>query len=400
MNETLILLPGATPDDPVRWALTGEAGILTADTAPTVAALGPVVARMNGLKLVACVLRGECAAMRVLPAPPKAAAQFRAAAGFLLEDELAENLDQVHVATARHESGAGIALAIKKSDIEMWRAAFEDAGIAPDVMTVDYALLPMEPGRAYIYDRPQRILGTVGLKGFSVERPLAEGLVMAILEAEDVQDVVFHGARTVDVGAKEGVTVDWRGQLRLEDMVMLYAQGLQAGVAPNFLQGAYRKRRDWRKSAGRWRRVAMLAAASVAAVFALSVADTTRSLRIAEDLRKETLELHRAAFPEAAAEAPRDFARRILSASANRPAFITLTNAVAESTASTGGVEIDRIRYNAQRGEYFVSLHFADIAQFEALKRALSARGVAASEVGSVRRTGGQYFGELQVNAS
>ena len=119
MNETLILLAGSTPEAPVQWAFVGESGIIEADTADSVADLAAITDRAAEARSIALILHGECATMRALPVPPKSTAQFRAAASMLLEDELAESLENVHVVTTRHESGAGISLAIKKSEMDI-----------------------------------------------------------------------------------------------------------------------------------------------------------------------------------------------------------------------------------------------------------------------------------------
>ena len=52
------------------------------------------------------------------------------------------------------------------------------------------------------------------------------------------------------------------------------------------------------------------------------------------------------------------------------------------------------------RGEYSVNLRFGDIAQFEAFKNALAARGLTAAEAGGVVRSGAFYRGELRVSFS
>lgn len=400
MNETLILLLGATPDAPVRWAFRAERRVRLADAADDVAGLAAIAERARGAKLVAAVLPGEDAAMRALPAPPKTQAQFRAAASYLLEDELAENLEQMHVATVRHDSGAGLALASKKSVIERWREALGAAGIAPDILTADYALLPMAPGRAVFIDTQGRIIGAAGLQGFALEHPVADDVAAALLQDEGLNEVVVYGPRTLSVEGREGVSVDWRGPLDDAALFNLYGEAIEAGRAPNLLQGAYRKRRDWRGAAGPWRRAAALAAASVVLFAMVGVADTVRSLRIADRWREEAHELHRAAFPEAGEADPRTHARQVLAAGGGRRSFLVLTNVVADSVSENDGVQIDRIRYNAARDEYSVNLRFSDIAEFEALKRALEGRGVVASETGGVRRTGNVYLGELRVSQS
>ncbi len=398
MNETLILLADATPDDPVQWAFVGEDGVNVSDRSDNAAGLAAIAERAGAARAVACILRGETATMRALPVPPKSTAQFRSAASMLLEDELAENLEQVHVATARHDSGAGVALAIKKSEIDAWLTALSDAGLSPDIITVDYALTPMTPGRAVIIEAPDRLFGVVGLRGFAVDKPIAGSLLPSLLNDDDLRKVVFCTSPAFVTEGRDGLEVEPRGRMDVEALFGFIAEGLDK--APNLRHGAYRKRRDWRMAIGPWRRVGVLAAASVAALMLVNMAVSTRDMRTADQLKEETRALHDAVFPDAAGADPRQHARQILAAGGGRPVFLALTNSLAEAVDENDGVEIDRIRYNAARGDYSVNLHFVDIAQFEAFKRALASRGLSAAETGGVVRAGAFYRGQLQVNFS
>lgn len=401
MNETLILLCGATPDDPVSWAFAGEEDILDANVCENAAGLSAIADRASDMDKVVCVLRGECATMRALPVPPKAAAQFRAAAAMLLEDELAESLEQVHVATARHESGAGLALAVKKSEIDVWLAALAEAGLSPDHVTADYALTPMMEGRAIVIDGPERIFGVVGFKGFAIEKPLADGFMAAMLNDEELRKVIVFSSdpQMIVNGLREGVEIDAQAPINAQGLIGFFAEGI--GKAPNLLQGAYRKRRDWRAAAGPWRRAGLLAAASVAALLLVTVAGAVRDLRTADRLRDDIAALHEAAFPDAPGADPRAHARQVLGARGGGQSFLKISNAIADSLAGESGVQIDRIRYNGARGEYAVNLRFNDISQIENLKQQLEAKGLRAAETGSVRRTGNSvYIGELRVSAS
>ena len=110
--------------------------------------------------------------------------------------------------------------------------------------------------------------------------------------------------------------------------------------------------------------------------------------------------MHQAAFPDAQGVAPRVHARQVLASGGGKPAFLLISNHIADSLDENAGVQLDRIRYNAARSEYSVNLRFSDVAQFEAFKRTLETRGVAVTEAGGMRRTNGIYLGELRMSLS
>jgi len=138
----------------------------------------------------------------------------------------------------------------------------------------------------------------------------------------------------------------------------------------------------------------------VVSFLVVNVADSVRSLRIADAYRQDANDIHQTAFPEFSNIDPKTHARQVLAAGGNAPMFMRLTNAVADSLGENDNIQLDRIRYNAQRGEYAINLRFSDINDLEVLKQKLEARGIIASEAGGVRRSGGIYLGELKVSLS
>ncbi|MBT8473715.1 MAG: hypothetical protein KJN99_13990 [Marinicaulis sp.] len=398
MSETLILLLGASLDDQVRWAFLNGGNVTETDSAPAEEALRAVAARASGAGMVAALLPGESVAMRILPSPPKTAAKFRAAAEFLMEDELAEGLELLHIATVRRENGAGMALAVKASLMELWRDAFAEVGLAPDVMTADFAAIPTGESEARLIFEPVRLIAAFQDKGFAAERPMADGLVSALVADEKTTSIIAYSSHKTDADVNSKKTIEWRGA---DENVLfeLYAKGLGRKDTANLLQGVYRKKRDWRAAAGQWRRTGMLAAACLAAAFGLSIADASRSLRAADMFSDRAREVHTEAFPDAANQDPVAHARRLLAAPTAGLAFIGLSSSVADSLEKADGVIVERIRFNGQQNSYTLNLRFGEIDAMEKVKSALAEKGIAANETSGVRRSGSFYLGELQVGA-
>ncbi|MEM9495945.1 MAG: type II secretion system protein GspL [Pseudomonadota bacterium] len=398
MSETAILVLGHTPEAPVQWAFLGDDGVVDAGLAPSPAALSAVSERAVAARRVVAVVPGEDAASRTIAAPPKAASKFRAAAGYLLEDELAENLADLHVATALRGE-RGVVLAVKRSLMERWLAALKIAGIEPDVLTIDFVLLST-PDTDVIALTPERAVCAMEAGGFAAERPLADALVTRVVDESEAAEVVIYGDPANDVFDIAGENVEWRDLSPLT-MFELFHDGLTRGSSINLLTGAFRKRRDWRGAAGAWRRAATLTAASVAGLFVLLGADAIRSGRVAQGYDARAQSVHDAAFPEAAGADPRAHARAILATEGDSgPGFLGLSAQFANAIDGAENIQIDRIRFNAARDEFIVSLRFSDINDLERLKSTLAARGVTTRETGSVRRSGEFYVGELQAAPS
>lgn len=398
MNETLILIAGRSPNEPIKWAFWADGRVQLADIAENVDGLDDVVDRAGLAKRVALVLAGEDVVMRIMPTPPKANAQYKSAAKFLLEDELAENLDNVHLTTARHSDGAGLVLAVKKSVIDLWSRELTLIGIKPDVVTADYVLLPTYADKAIVVETKDRLVGSIGHQGFALERPLADEILPSLLKKTEIETAICYGDATLSL--PESVQTEWRQPLEGETLYSTFADGLEQSGCINFLQGAYRKSGNWKETIKPWRRAAMLAAGVVVSFLVVNVADSVRSLRIADAYKQDANDIHQTAFPEFSNIDPKTHARQVLAAGGSAPMFMRLSNAVADSLGENDNIQLDRIRYNAQRGEYAINLRFSDINDLEVLKQKLEARGIIASEAGGVRRSGGIYLGELKVSLS
>ncbi|MHA7872149.1 MAG: type II secretion system protein GspL [Hyphococcus sp.] len=399
MNETLILMLGGSPEDPVRWALLGPEGVRAADAVEDGQSLALIAERADSAERVVAILPGESVAMRAMPSPPRVDSKFRAAAMYLLEDDLAEPLEELHIAVQRRET-YGAAFAIKRAIMDAWRDCFADAGFSPDILAADFSLLNDRVNQGVVIFEADRLICAIGDRGFAAERPLADHLAASLVADETIDDIVAYGdpqTERFDVADKQ---ISWAGSADDVRLLTRYAEAGAARDAPNLLQGGYRKRRDWRGGLAPWRRTAVLAATCLAAFLGVVVTDGVRSARIASTLNNRALEIHRTAFPEAANVNPRDHARRMLSTGQSGPAFLALTANLAETLGEEAPVQVDRIRFNAARGEFAVNVSFADINDLEALKASLAARGVSVRETGGVRRTGGRYIGELQVDAS
>ena len=399
MSDTVILILGPTPDAPLKWASWGAEGVADAGEASNASALGDIAGRLTAARRVVAILPGEDVAMRSIPSPPRNAAKFRAAATFLLEDELAESLEHLHVVTQATDD-RGVALAVKKSVMDAWLEAFAEAGIAPDIVTADFALLPGALSKSVFLIEANRAVGAVAGAGFAAERPFADGLVASLIKDAAADHVVIYSDAEDEPTDIAGKTVEWRSVADPNALFELFSSGIDQQSAPNFLQGVYRKRRDWRLALGGWRRAGMLAAACLAAVTVTLLADGLRSSRIASGFDKMAQTVHDSAFPEAAGRDPLAHARTVLSTQSSAPAFLALATTVADAVDATEDIQVDRIRFNASRAEFSVNLRFGDINDLEALKGALRARGVVTRETGDVRRSGGTYLGELQVSQS
>ncbi|HBK92004.1 MAG TPA: hypothetical protein DDZ68_10075 [Parvularcula sp.] len=363
-----------------------------------VAALPGVLERLPADRRIVAVLRGEQVAMRDIPSPPRQPAKLKAAAGYLLEDELAEAVDELHIAISTGAEGVR-AYAISKPLMRSWADAFAEAGVTLAEMSVDYALIGGSSGVCVIAANRDRIIAARGGAGFAAELPLAEIVAPAFLAAAGEAAIVSYGAHE-HLGRWAAAPVERRPLAHEADLVSLFGANLGGKDGRvNFLSGEFSPKRTYTVELGAWRRPAALAAGLASGLVLLGGASGLRDWRVAERYETTAEILHKSAFPTFEGGDIRGHVRGLLASGAKTAGFLDMTARLTAGLEAHEGVSIERIRFDAGRGQYTFSIKSASDAGIEAFRTGLAAFGVEATDNGGYRRTGDQWVGEMTARA-
>lgn len=394
----VILKLGATPGDLIAWGAFEAGRLVEAGRVEGVAALAGMTQRMPEDCRIVAVLRGEQVALRDIPSPPKQQTKLRAAAGYLLEDELAEAFDDLHVALSVGAEGAR-AYAISKPLMKSWIDAFAEAGVALAEMTVDYALIGGSSGVCVIAADRDRVIASCGVAGFAAELSLADIVAPAFLKAAGDAVIVSYGAHE-HVGRWAAAPVERRPLAHEADLVALFGANLGGKDGRvDFMTGEFKPKRSYSVEFGAWRRPAALAASLAGALVLLGAASGLRDWRVAERYETTAEALHKSAFPTFQGGDIRSHVRGLLSSGAKTAGFLEMTARLTAGLEAHEGVSIERIRFDAARGQYTFSIRSASDAGIEAFRTGLSQFGVEATDNGGYRRTGDQWVGEMTARA-
>lgn len=372
--------------------------MVEAGRADGVARLGPIAERLTDDTRVIAVLPGEQVALRDIPSPPKQPAKLRAAASYLLEDELAEAVDDLHIALVAGADGAR-AFAISKALMKTWLDAFTEAGVTVSEMTVDFAVIGGAPGVCVIAADHGRVIASRGVAGFAAEIALADIVAPAFLKAAGDAAIVSYGAHD-HVGRWAAAPVERRPLTHEADLIALFGGHLGSkGERVDFLTGEFKPKRSYGVDLGAWRRPAALAASLAASLVLLGAASGLRDWRVAERYETTAETLHKSAFPTFEGGDIRSHVRGLLSSGAKTAGFLEMTARLTAGLEAHDGVTIERIRFDAARGQYTFSIRSASDAGIEAFRTGLSEFGVEATDNGGYRRTGDQWVGEMTARA-
>lgn len=392
MSELVIIKLGHTLNDGASWGAFIDGALERSGREENANALADLLRALGDHARIAAILPGEQAAMRPFSSPPRSAAKFQSAARLLLEDELAQEVDQCHVATHR-VNDEGRAYAVDKNLITRWTNFFSEQGVPLSVLTVDYECLGGTRERPVVFPEKGRIIASFGDRAFAAETPLALSLVKSHIEQNDAERVAVHGG-PAKRNAFEGDRYERLGPANDETLLTGAAKRINEGAAVNLLQGAFRPRRRRVIDVARWRRPAMAAGILAGALALAALADGVRTQSMAERYQSEAMRVHQEAFPEAASADLRDHARAVL-ARGGGASFLALSSTLGRARNDNENVSIDRIRFDESRGQLSFSIRSQADADIEAFRQSLARYGVVASETGGYRRAGAFWVGEL-----
>jgi general secretion pathway protein L len=314
MADWLLIRLSRETADPVSFLVADSAGRIV--SAPQRGVLAQAAALAPGRRV--CVLvPGADVVLTEVDVPVKTGARVQQVVPFALEEQLAEDIDQLHFAVGRRaaDSARTPVAVVSRALMQEWLAALGGAGIAAEAMYADSNLIPANPGQAVaLLEGDGATVRPVG--GSPVTMPvdaLAEALelvrpapdaMVASTERTASGLVLYTGApewhqRSREVEAVRERFDGIKVQLLTDGPLALFAQQLPAAAtgAINLLQGPYAPATALNSGWKAWRLAAALLVALVALHAAGSAAELVALSRTEQRLDGAIAETFLAAMP-------------------------------------------------------------------------------------------------------
>lgn len=304
---------------------------------------------------------------------------------FLLEEEVAEDIDDLHFASARIDENRHAVAVLRRQIMDASLDQLVQLG-DPSAWYPEQLLLPWQPGDCVVLREGDRVLLRWGRFAGTAVAMTELPLLLASL-TEQPERWVVYGEQS------DAVLSMLPGDAAIDHRTGHFAQALmlidQDALALNLRQGAYAPRlpleRWWRL----WRPTAI--AASLAIVLQV-VNDTTQWQRLEAEnlaLREAIQTSYRKVNPRGAVvdvekQLDRQLAGLRGEGAAGRP-FTPLLASVVTAIATTGDIELATLNYSAN-GEMRMTMTAADFATVEALRGRLAKDGMTATIEGTSAR--------------
>nr|WP_086938388.1 type II secretion system protein GspL [Thaumasiovibrio occultus] len=285
---------------------------------------------------------------------------------YLLEEELAQDVEDMHVHLLGRQGDQGYVAAVEHALVERWLAQLADANLPVRRLVPDCLCLPL---RDEVITAAE--LGDQWLLRFSEH--LGAAVDTAWLDFCLEEDSQIHHYTP----APEGVKGQWQTQTPELVMQLLTMGALDNTV--NLLSGPYRRQPSWQKHLLPWRKVAIAAGVVLAVSMIGNVVQVNRVEKQVEALKAYNKQVFNVAFPGAQRIPTNSWARSQVNAELKRlgsgQGGAGLLGWLAELEPilkDVSSFEIMNLRYDAGRSELRLQAQANDFAPFEQVRGALA----------------------------
>ncbi|HGY1015088.1 TPA: GspL family type II secretion system protein ExeL [Aeromonas salmonicida subsp. smithia] len=387
MSESLVIRLGTNAQQPVEWLVWSakEEEIIASGTLASAHALGELRERAGGRPVVTLV-PGSDLIFRRVSLPGKYSRQAAAALPYLLEEQIASDVDELHLVVLGHEGHDVDLMAVDKEKMQTWLGWLEAAGLKSQQLLPDVLALPQAAdGWSALQLGKEWLLRQGPCQGIVADEPL-----LAMLLAVEAEPVTIHSHTQVPPIP----TANWQAADPELPMLLLAKGALNCQA--NLLQGPYRPQTEYSRYWLQWRKVAVVAG------LLLLVALTQRGVhlyQLAEQdkaLKAEIRQVYTRIFPgETRIVNVRSQMAQHLKLLGQTPqdGVLLLLTELAPTFAEVPGLKPQVLRFDAARGELRLQVTAPGFTEIERFRELAGKRFEV--QQGEVRSTEGKVEGAL-----
>lgn len=412
MPETLVVR--LSPEDPARgaWIAVDEEGRRVG--LPGAGALSDAAVVSSGKRVLVLVPAVDVLLTRVT-LPVRGTSRVLKALPFALEEQLAEDVEDMHFAAgASQPDGSITAAAVNRDSLAGWLDSLREAGLEPQVVCSEAEGVPDVPNHlSWILESDRCLARTAGQ-------------VPVVMDIESVSEAMRFGPgfpETAEAGRHLSVYLTSEAQPRFGDalealrgeVTSLEVRLLPDGIVPhlasacmaqepvNLLQGEFAPRTNVEKLWKPWR----MPAALLAVLFVVGVAgDAIELSRLkAEEARLDASiqQAFEAAMPgarlvDARAQIERRLALARGTGSEANQSFLEALDALGSALASTPGVVLEAISYRS--GTLDLRLRAPNVDALEQIRQGVAREGRFTASIQQANPRDDGVEGRIQVSGS
>ncbi|MGL6617991.1 GspL family type II secretion system protein ExeL [Aeromonas hydrophila] len=387
MSESLVIRLGTNAQQPVEWLVWsgGEEEVIASGTLASAHALGELQERAGGRPAVVLV-PGSDLIFRRVSLPGKYSRQSAAALPYLLEEQIASDVDELHLVVLGHQGHEVDLMAVDKEKMQTWLGWLEQAGLKSRQLLPDVLALPQaSEGWSALQLGKEWLLRQGPCQGIVADEPL-----LAMLLAAEPAPVTIHSPYPA-----AGHCGGQLARRPIPSCPCCCWPGALASQA-NLLQGPYRPQTEYSRYWQQWRKVAVVAGALLVVAFAQRGVQLYQLAEQDKALKAEIRQVYTRIFPgESRIVNVRSQMTQHLQQLGQTPqdGVLMVLTELAPTFAEVPGLKPEVLRFDAARGELRLQVTAPGFAEIERFRELAGKRFDV--QQGEVRSTEGKVEGAL-----
>jgi general secretion pathway protein L len=342
---------------------------------------------------------------------------------YALEDQLVDDVDDLHVAIGnRDEEGKVSNAVVSRDSLESWLAHFKKAGLHPDVMSPEVFGVQWDEDTdtkqwSLVINGAHALMRTGAQTGLAFEAENINSVLQASLDnsgesfpssltvvgcGEELEDL-FEGSAIQDKLAAvcEENSVELVVYQSDEPCGVLLAQGFDENSAINLLQGDYSRKEQVGKMLRPWRTALILGAVWVLLQVGSFITDYVRLSALADEQQAEITSIFKQAMPGSrlVPGSERELMARALEklrgGGSGNSSLLTLLAQAGKIFKETQGITLSSLRYKGDKLD--VGLNLPDLQTLDKLKQRLIDEARLSVEIVSASSRNGKVESRLSI---
>ncbi|WP_036801615.1 type II secretion system protein GspL [Photobacterium marinum] len=412
MSEFLTIRLSSRPDEPVQWLVwspqqkeviaSGQlAGLSHLEELAEYAAQRPVYALIPAGELL----------LTEVEIPAGSGRQLATVLPYLLEEELAQDVDALHVHLLKREGNTAHVAVVEHSKIRVMLAALKDAGIEVKKLIPDCLCLPLFNDSYTAAElEGQWLIRQSESQGVGAEASWLGAWLSAQQVPVTPEDESEEDADAEEQDAPKELLirhytpapkfVPGKWQAETPELVMqLLALGAGESKS-NLLSGPYKPQSAWRKHIKPWRKVAIAAGLMLVAVVAEHVVSVQRMENQAQAYKAESERIFRQILPQFRRIPSQSYLKRQvnseltrLGGAGNEQGLLPWLAELGPALSKVSQLSVQNLKYDQNRSELRFQASSTEFQHFEQLRSLLSDKFEV--QQGQLNKEGNQVTGAV-----
>ena len=402
MSEFLTVRLSSEPQSPVQWLVwsTSQQEVIASGELASWQQLDELTPYAEKRTCIALLSGNDCLLKRV-EIPKGAARQFESMLPFLLEDEVAQDIEDLHFTILDKGAESAVVCGVEQQWLTQVMSAFSEVGITIRKVLPDTLALPVDAeGVTALQIDDQWLLRQSTFQAVSIRQAWLPMFLSSdwLVTEDDAKPTIFSYTALPDEEAQQQSGVEWQAKPAELVMSVLSQQAITSGV--NLLTGRFKTKSSFTKYWKIWQKVAIAACLLIAVIATQQTLKVQRYEAEAQAYRAESERIFRQVLPGKRKIPSVSYLKRTMNEEASRYGGssdgATLLGWLTQLPSTLGqvtSIEVESIRYDGNRSEVRLQAKSSDFQHFETARTKLAEKF--SVEQGPLNRNGDAVYGSF-----